>query len=313
MKVNTSLTACIVAALILATAPRVQAEEPLATARDLYASASYDEALTLLNGMLNGNFSREDRQSIELYRALCLFATGRASEADRSIERLIAQDPLYRPAADDVSPRMRTAFAEARKRLLPSIIQQKYAEAKAAYDQQDFVAASRVFGEVLAGLADPDMAAVANQSPLADLRTLAGGFHELSEKASAPPPSALASMPIAALAPGPPPAAAPPRIFGAEDGNVVPPSVVRQQIPPFPGRITTPGSGIVEVVISESGAVESALMRVSLNAQYDKMVVAAAKGWQYLPATIDGAPVKFRKRVQVNLVPASSEVGVARR
>lgn len=312
MKVNTSLTACVVAALMLATAPRVQAEEPLATARDLYASASYDEALTLLNGMLNGTFSREDRQSIELYRALCLFATGRASEADRSIERMIAQDPMYRPAADAVSPRMRTAFTEARKRLLPSIIQQKYAEAKAAYDQQDFVAATRVFGQVLDGLSDPDMAAVANQSPLADLRLLAGGFHELSEKASAPPAPAPTPLPIAALAPGPPPSAAPPRVFGAEDGVVVPPSVVRQQIPPFPGRIMTPGSGIVEVVINESGTVESATMRVSLNPQYDKMVVAAAKGWQYLPATVDGAAVRFRKRVQVNLVPGASDLGVGR-
>lgn len=310
MKVNIS-TACVVAALMLATAPRVHAEEPLTTARELYASASYDEALTLLNGMLNGSFSREEQQSIELYRALCLFATGKAAEADRSIERMIAQDPLYRPSADDISPRMRSAFAEARKRLLPAIVQQKYAEAKAAYDQQDFAAAARVFGQVLEGLADPDMAAVANQPPLSDLRTLAGGFHELSEKASAPPPPA--PMPIAALAPGPPLAAAAPRVFGSEDANVVPPSVVRQQIPPFPGRIATQGSGIVEVVIDETGAVESVQMRVPLNSQYDKLVVAAAKSWQYQPATVDGVPVKFRKRVQVNVMPAPSEFGIVRK
>ena len=312
MKVNTSLTACVVAAFIVIAAPRVRAEEPLATARELYAAASYDEALTMLNGLMNGDFSREERQSIELYRALCLFAVGRAVEADRAIEKMIAQEPLYQPSADDISPRMRTAFTEARKRLLPSIIQQKYAEAKAAYDQRDYVVSTTVFKQVLDGLADPDMAAVANQSPLADLRTLAVGFHELSVKASTPPP--LPPIPIAAPAPGPPLRAPPaPRVYGAEDANVVPPATVRQQIPPFPGRIARPVTGILEVVIDERGAVNSAMMRVPMNLQYDKLVLAAAKSWQYLPATVDGTAVKFVKRVQVSLVPNAPELGAARR
>jgi hypothetical protein len=260
---------------------------------------------------MNGNFSREERQSIELYRALCLFAVGRAGEADRAIEKMIAQDPLYRPSADDISPRMRTAFTEARKRLLPSIIQQKYAEAKAAYDQRDYVVSTTVFKQVLDSLADPDMGAVANQSPLADLRTLAVGFHELSAKASTPPP--LPPMPIAAPAPGPPLAPPPRRVYGAEDANVVPPATVRQQIPPFPGRIAIPVTGIIEVLIDERGAVSSAMMRVPMNSQYDKLVLAAAKSWQYLPATVDGTAVKFVKRVQVSLVPNAPELGAARR
>jgi hypothetical protein len=312
MKLNTSLTACVVAALIFIAAPRVGAEEPLATARELYASASYDEALTVLNGLMNGDFSREERQSIELYRALCLFAIGRTGEADRAIEKMIAQDPLYRPSADDISPRMRTAFTEARKRLLPSIIQQKYAEAKSAFDQHDYVVSTTVFKQVLDSLADPDMGAVANQSPLADLRTLSVGFHELSAKAGAPPPPP--PMPIAAPAPGPPLVApVAPRVYGAEDANVVPPATIRQQVPAFPGRIAMPVTGILEILIDERGAVNTALMRVPMNPQYDKLVLSAAKSWQYLPATFNGTPVKFVKRVQVSLVPNAPELGTARR
>jgi outer membrane biosynthesis protein TonB len=33
------------------------------------------------------------------------------------------------------------------------------------------------------------------------------------------------------------------------------------------------------------------------------MVLDAAKAWRYKPATIDGAPVKFRRVVQINLTP----------
>jgi hypothetical protein len=45
------------------------------------------------------------------------------------------------------------------------------------------------------------------------------------------------------------------------------------------------------------------MMRVPVNAQYDRMATAAAKNWQYQPAMVDGAPVKFVKRIQVSLVP----------
>ena len=40
-------------------------------------------------------------------------------------------DPLYQPSSE-VSPRVRTAFSDVRRRLLPSIIPQQYAKAKAA-------------------------------------------------------------------------------------------------------------------------------------------------------------------------------------
>jgi hypothetical protein len=33
------------------------------------------------------------------------------------------------------------------------------------------------------------------------------------------------------------------------------------------------------------------------------MALQAAKTWQYQPATVNGKPVKFRKRIQLSLVP----------
>ena len=44
-------------------------------------------------------------------------------------------------------------------------------------------------------------------------------------------------------------------------------------------------------------------MVMPISPQYDRMAVGAAKLWQYQPARVDGVPVKFLKRIQVNLVP----------
>jgi hypothetical protein len=61
--------------------------------------------------------------------------------------------------------------------------------------------------------------------------------------------------------------------------------------------------GVLELVIDNSGAVESAMMRVPVNPQYDRIALTAARNWLYQPATLDGAPVKYLKRIQVSLVP----------
>ena len=135
----------------------------------------------------------------------------------------------------------------------------------------------------------------------ADLKTLAVGFYELSLKLlppPLPPPMNVAEAPV----PAPPvPRAA--KLYSADDRNVVPPVPVRQQIPAYPGRVSAARTGVLELVIDNTGAVESATMRVSVNAQYDRLATSAARTWQYQPATIDGAPVKFLKRIQVSLVP----------
>jgi hypothetical protein len=297
---NASVAACTVAVLLLS-GPSLQAQDSLETARQLYASAEYTSALTMLNGLVTNESPREDRRTIALYRTLCLLAVGRGAEADRAIESMVSADPLFRPTADEIPPRMRAAISEARKRMLPAILQEKYRESKAAFDRQDFLQAASGFKEMLDGLADPDIAIAASQSPLTDLKTLAIGFHELSSKALVPLPSvpAVVEAPPSRL----PAARMPPKVYSVEDRNVVPPQVIRQQIPAFPGRVTLQKTGVLEVVIDDNGNVESAMMRVPVNAQYDRMTTAAAKTWQYQPATVDGAPVKFVKRINVTLVP----------
>jgi hypothetical protein len=300
MRTKTPFFIAIVAFVVLL-APRVQAQESLDTARQLYASAEYDTALTMLNGLMMSSTTREERRTVALYRTLCLLATNRRAEADRAIETMVTQDPLFRPNAEEIPPRMRTAIADTRKRLLPAILQQKYAESKAAYDLKDFGVASVGFKEMLDGLSDPDIAAAAAQSPLADLKTLAVGFYELSVKSQPPPippPTSLADATVPA-----PPVAQAPKMYSAEDRNVVPPVPMRQQIPAYPGRVTAARNGVLELVIDSTGAVESAMMRVSVNPQYDRLVTSAARTWQYQPAAIDGVPVKFLKRIQVSLVP----------
>jgi hypothetical protein len=196
---------------------------------------------------------------------------------------------------------MRTAITEARRKLLPGIIQQQYLQAKAAYDRQEFPAAVTGFKQVLDGLADPDVAAAASQAPLSDLKTLTTGFYDLSVKATAPPPPA----PVIVLPPAPA-APAPPvrdflRVYTAADGDVRVPTPVKQAFPSFPGKVPETMTGFVDLLIDATGVVQDATLRAPIHPLYDRPLLAAAKRWQYRPATLDGVPVKFMKTVQVNL------------
>jgi hypothetical protein len=283
---------------------RVAAQDPLAAARDLYAAAAYEDALTVLNGMLTEPGSAEDRPRIEQYRAFCLLALGRTADAQKAIETLVTVAPWYRPTESDASPRVRSTFTDVRRRVLPLIVQQRYAAAKQAYDDKAFAQAADGFREVLDMLADPDVAPAAGQLPLSDIRTLATGFHELAVAAATPPPP-----------PEPPPAAKPApvpvrtpiarKVYSGADVDVVPPVAIRQTLPPVPRAAGAPlaSGGVLEVVISETGTVEYANMRVPISVLYDRMVVAAAREWRFQPAMQMGVPVKYRKMIQIAIKP----------
>ena len=287
----------LVATIVLAAASAGAQDGDLSVARDLYASAAYDDALAVLNRLRAADHPASQSRAIEQYRAFCLLALGRSADAEQAIEAVVAAEPSFQPGAGDVSPRIRSVFTTVRRRMLPSIIQQKYALAKAAFDRKEFAAAADGFAQVLTALADQDVAAEAKQPPLSDLRTLAGGFQELAAKSAAPPPPPPA--PVVALPPPPPLAA--PRIYNGDESNVIPPTVVNQTLPPFSERILIPRSGKLEVVIDEFGAVESAIMTASVTQAYDAMALRATKAWRYKPATANGAPVKFRKTVQITV------------
>jgi len=297
MRALRALAACAV--IMLATAPRLHSQEPLAAARELYAAAEYEEALRALDA-LPPAVSRTERQAVELYRALCLLALGRRADADRALEALVSHDPLYRPT-DDLSPRLRAAFTDARRRVLPALVQQQYNEAKTAYDRKAFADAAAGFRRVVDVLNDPDLSAPASQPPLSDLRTLASGFHDLSVKAMAPPPPPPPPAPSA-------PVVLPPAIYTGDERGVVPPVAIRQELPRFPGAVRPGGvTGVVEVLIDQAGAVESAAMLVPTVPSYDKLLLTAASRWLYSPATVDGRPVKFRKRIQVTINEPTSQ------
>ena len=301
MRHTQPVIAMLTLAMILAAFTPSAAQESLANARQLYASADYRSALTMLNTLLTATPSPQERQSIELYRTLCLVAIGNNDEANKSIEAMVSRDPLYRPNMDEVPPRLRTVFSDARKRLLPALIQERYVIAKTAFDRGDMKMASDGFTQVLLALADPDIAVAAKQPPLADLRVLASGFNDLTVRALTPPPVPV--VPMTVQAPPPQVAAAPrqPVIYSQDDKNVMPPVMVRQDIPQYPGRVAFDRTGVLEVVIDINGAVESATMLEGVEALYNRLLLNAAKNWMYQPARLDGAPVKYRKRIQVTL------------
>jgi hypothetical protein len=284
-----------------------QTQDSITTARELYASASYEEALGMLNRLRTSGGAMGQDGVVEQYRALCLLALGRTSEAQHAIEIVVATSPSFQPSETEASPRVRSAFSEVRRRMLPTLIQQEYGQAKGAFDRKDFIASADGFKRVLDLLNDPDVGPAANQPPLSDLRTLAGGFRDLSLSASAPAPLPA----VAVTAPPPPPPPEPrqapipkvAKIFGVEDANVAPPTVLRQVLPSYPMRTPMSLTGALAVVVSETGVVESAAMLLSVNPSYDRLVLDSAKNWRYRPATVDGVPVKYRRIVQIKVAP----------
>jgi tetratricopeptide (TPR) repeat protein len=279
--------------------PAVAQETPLAAARELYASARYDEALAVLNGIRpldSGN--AEEVKSVEQYRSLCLLALGRGQEAEAAIEAVVTVDPAYQPTETDASPRVRAAFAEVRQRLLPDIVRSRYAIAKATYDRKDYATAEAQFRELLRLLDDPEMG-----GRLSDLRVLATGFIDLSAAAAAPPPEPAKEEPAAPPAPAAPPMATPDHIFNADEPGVEAAVQIKQDVPRVPSQIAgqTRERGLLEVVIDEQGRVVGLKLRASLHPVYDTLLIAAAREWRYRPARYQGRPVKYRKMIQITV------------
>jgi len=293
-----------IAVMVVLTPRAAAAQDPLAAARDMYAAAAYEDALATLDRLAAGN-AQPDRFAIDQYRAFCLLALGRTNEAERAIEAVVSDRPLYHPSDAEASPRLRSAFTTVRQRMLPAIVQQKYLQAKMAFDQKDFPVAQAGFSQVIDTLADPDVGAAATRPPLSDLGTLAAGFRDLAAKSvTASVEGVKAQLPKELPAPPPQPAPTPSRrIVGSEEAKVVPPLVLRQDFPPYPHDVGGLTSGSVEIVIDETGFVESAIIRTSMNPRYDQLVIAATRNWRYRPAMLNGAPVKFRKLINIAVKP----------
>ncbi len=293
-----SLTFALAAGLAT---PALAQDGPLAVARDLYASARYDEALAMLNGVRQQESANPiNLRSIEQYRSLCLLALGRGAEAEAAIAVVVASDPMYQPTETEASPRVRTAFSEVRQRQLPDIARTRYASAKSSFDKKDYASAEQQFRELLRLIDDPDMG-----GRLGDLRMLVSGFVDLSAAASAPPPEPKPEPRREEVAPPPPTSPAPDlqKVYTSDDEGVSPAVPIRQEVPRVPVQVVnqTRERGILDVTIDEQGRVIAATIRLSLHPIYDSQILVAARDWRYQPATLNGRPVKFRKMIQITV------------
>lgn len=331
--------------LLLMSVPRLGAQDPLAAARSLYASAAYDEALKTLQQLSssdNGLPPTSFREAEE-YRFLCLLALNRSNEARESIGAVVTADPLYKLDEDNTSPRVVTAFRGVRRELLPDIVHSIYNVGKAAYDKKDFKAAEPQFRKVVALAVDPDM-----EGRAADLQALAKGFLDLAVAANngenggapaagngggtaGPSPAGTnangtptngaapngagtpgtATVAANTAAPGGAPAAPKPIMATqARAGAITPPVTLKQALPGLPTDLARFGalrSGELELLIDETGKVQQARFVKGIHPVYDGLVLTAAKGWRYEPAKADGVPVKFRKTIRVSIAESARE------
>jgi hypothetical protein len=295
-------------------------QDSLTRAKDFYASAAYEEALAVLD-KLHTSPAAIDSTEVAAYQVFCLVALGRSDEATKAIETMVKNDPLFHPSDAQASPRVRAFFENVRRPLLPDVVRDSYSKGKDAFAKKDMAAATAEFDQVIAlidemgGSADPG---------LADLRTLASGFRDLSkvpEPTPTPTPTptpAANSTDVAApptanglmsgVTPPPPsasPAPDPNRVYTAADLDVTKPVAVSKTMPMWnpdnPVDKLRDFRGTLELLVDEAGNVKAAALTKSVNAIYDPQLVRAAQTWKFRPATRAGVPVKYRYAMDIHL------------
>lgn len=291
---NMNIAVRLAIPIVLFIAATAGAQDALATARELYASAEYEKALSALNGA-TPEASGSAAVEIGRYRVLCLIALGRASDANKAIESIVLSHPFYEPAAAEVSPRVRAAFTAVRQRVLPGFARILYADAKAAFDRKSYGEAALALDKTLKVIDSIDPA---SRGEFADLRVVASGFLDLSRAAFASPVAPAAAP---ARKDPPPPTSPSPAIPAT--GLVV----LKQDLPPMPLSIASQASGnsrgVVEVDIDDAGNVTGARVLQSVHVLYDALLLNATRGWKYEAPRVAGKPTASRKRVEVVLRP----------
>jgi TonB family protein len=277
---------CAAAALAIGTP--AFAQDTLQHLKDLYASAAYEDAL----GVVTRLDASEPTPEVEQYRVFCLIALGRTADAERAVEEVLKASPRYRPESADASPRIQELFAKVRRRLGPSVVKAMYIDAKAALDRKDRDVAITRFEEMLRVADDPD---VRDEASISELKLLGSGFLDLSRALPAKPQvsASVAAAPTTA-APLPKPV-------------VTPPIAIREALPAWmPSDAASRFAefrGAVRVQIDAQGKVSSADMAAPVHAQYDRLLLQAAREWTYQPARANGTAVPSEKVVQVVLKP----------
>lgn len=277
-------------------------DETLERAKSLYASAAYDEALALLE-RLESVPPPEGRTSIAEYRVFCLLALDRGDEARKNIELILHDNPLYFPSTEQASPRIQRVFRDVRRQLLPRIVVERYAAAKASFERKDSRAAQQ-FDDVLTLLDDPDLQGT---QALSDLREVASAFRDLTKALAASAPQ------VAEVRPPTEQAVVPPQqpldvIYTLGDGDVTPPVAQSQKMPTWRASANEAAQefkGVLRLLIDESGTVVSASMPASTRPAYDQLLLKAAREWKFLPALRQGMPVRYLQLIEIHLKPGA--------
>ena len=294
--------------ICIALAGTAAAQDPLTAARDLYASASYEEALVMLTGLRDRNPAAAIVEQVDQYRAFCLFALGRNAEAQKVAESLISTNPMLQLDRADASPRITAMFTDVRRTLLPALVREHYKSARTALDSKDFAGAEPQFVQLKGMLEEADRLKLSDPV-LSDMRLLVDGFLDLTRSSqasvakSAPQTAPAVAAAVAPEAPAPP---VPRPVYDISASDVSAPVVVSQNVPVIPQALKSfmqegPATMMLEVQIDERGQVERASIRNSRYATYDELLLRAARNWRYLPAMKDGMPVKYFRTIVIVL------------
>jgi TonB family protein len=93
-----------------------------------------------------------------------------------------------------------------------------------------------------------------------------------------------------------------PNVYSSADDDVRPAALIRPHLPSEPpAGIERDQIGVLELTITEQGTVERVRLISPANRFEDRMLVSAAKTWQFRPATKDGRPVRFRTRIRITV------------
>ena len=85
-----------------------------------------------------------------------------------------------------------------------------------------------------------------------------------------------------------------PPIYSRWDPEVIPPGFQYPQLPSQFLSGVRPDMNTIELIVSESGAVERVRLLSTPKRMADMMLLSGAKNWVFEPAIKDGQPVRYR-------------------
>ena len=273
----------------------------LTAARDLYASAAYDDALTVLNRLRSAEHPASQSRAIEQYRAFCLLALGRAADAEQAIEAVVAAEPSYpagrerRVAAHPLGVHhgpppdaavdhpaevrageggVRSQGVRRRRRRLHPGADRAGRSGRRGRSQAAAAVRSAHARRRLPGARGQGRGAAAAAAAGAGRRRAAAAATAGRRRASTPAAKRASSPPV----------------------------VVNQTLPPFPG----PGHHPAQRQARSRDRRDRRRRvrdhdRVGDARTTTRWCSPPPRAWRYRPATLNGVPVKFRKTVQITI------------